>query len=114
MTTLIPYNRVQYVWISSHYDIHLHGLCRFGAANELHEFKTTNPDTFDEPLMVSVIKLTTKQKIHWLIRKKLFEICVGYHWTYPHRANGVAYEQKAPKWFWGPIMKWYYRWLSAR
>ncbi len=101
MTTTCKYEDIKFVWISNHYDIHLSGLCRFDG--KLHEF-TVDYDT--KKGVISSINMI--EKIRWLISKKLFELCVGFHWTYPHRTNGVKYGERIPAWFWYFIVMLYY------
>lgn len=34
--------------------------------------------------------------IKWLFRKWTFELCIGRHWTYPHKTGGVKYTGTNP------------------
>jgi hypothetical protein len=95
----IPYEEVEFVWVSSHWDIHLIGLCRYN--KELCLF-TTDYNT----LITSIYKLSFSQQVDWTIKKTLFEWCVGYHWTYPKRKN--IYNKRWPRWFWIKVMHFYY------
>ena len=97
-----PYDEMDWVWISDHYDIHLDGLCRHDG--ELSRFKTD----FDSEIC-TIYTLTNWEKIKWLWRKRMFEVCIGYHWTYPHRKQGVRFNYKKPRWFWDIIFKLYYK-----
>lgn len=112
MLVQLPYDRVDFVWVKSHYDIHLEGLCKYNG--ELHRFKVGSDFGYDEgvedyilPIM-NIYKLNRIEKFKWLCRKKLFEICVGKHFTYPYRKNGVRFYTKSPKWFWSKVFKLYY------
>ena len=115
----IPYDTMTFVWIENHWDIHLTGLCRVDG--ELHSFKTMDETDYNEMndnclcckdggtddakdcrcdvytnVVCEVTKLTLIQKIKWLTRKWLFEVCVGKHWSYPHRYQGVHFNNKHP------------------
>lgn len=86
-TAEVPYDQVEWVWISNHYDIHLDGLCRF--EGELSRFETWESDS-DNPVC-RIFRLSALQKVSWLLQKKLFEICIGRHWTYPDRKQGARF-----------------------
>lgn len=106
----IPYESVEFVWVSDHWDIHLRGLCRFHG--ELCSFKTL-PEIGDN-LFCELAHLGPLQKVRWLLRKKMFEWCVGYHWTYPHRKNGAHFHMRRPRWWFKFLYRCYYwRWSSA-
>lgn len=96
------YNEVDFVWISNHYDIHLAGLCRVDG--RLHRFET-NDDTRE----VTIYRLTRIAKIRWILKKKLFEFCVGYHWTYPNRKQGLNWQYRRPEWLWKIVFVGYYK-----
>ncbi len=99
--TILSYTDVDFVWVSNHYDIHLNGICRLNG--EICRF-----DTDYDTMVVSVFNLSLLEKIKWLSRKKLFELCVGKHWTYPQRGDGVYYKSKT-SWFLQFIEKIYYK-----
>ena len=95
------YNNVQFLFIQDHYDIHLKGLCIY--KNKLCLF-ITDYDT----MVVSIYKLSLLEKFKYLTLKKLFELCIGYHWTYPYRKQGLKYKLRKPRWFWKCIFNCYY------
>lgn len=93
----VSYKAVEFVWVSSHWDVHLAGLCRYGG--RLCRFET-DQDTLDDNLMVDIFSLSPVEKLRWLFRKKLFEWCVGTHWTYPlgrHYVTGGPLHRAATK-----------------
>lgn len=108
--TIIPYDKVDFVWIKNHYDIHLKGLCRYNG--ELCEFETDYPDTPEEwnNPKVFIKNLTWYEKLRWLINKKLFEWCVGYHWSYPQRLDKSKryFKMRRPKWLFKILFDTYY------
>ena len=80
----VEYKNMNFVWVSKHYDFHLEGLCKFN--NKLCKFKLSdNWDNIDLNTVIfyNIYYLDLLEKLEWLIRKKLFEICIGKHWTYP-------------------------------
>ena len=106
-TYRIPYDRMDWLWISNHWDAHLEGLCR--VQGRIMRF--VMPPTWEgheELPHMHVFRLALWEKIRWLARKRFFEICVGEHWTYPQRRNGHKFHLKRPKWFWQAVFKFYY------
>jgi len=97
----VPYKSVDFIWVCSHYDLHLNGICNDDG--ELREFKTD----YDTGI-VSLYSLTMRQKIKWKLNQWMFELCVGKHWTYPDRGNCVQFYYKWPQWFWKLVFRAYY------
>lgn len=95
------YNKVQFLFIRDHYDIHLAGLCRY--KNKVCLFITDYGT-----MLVSIYSLDIIEKIWYIAKKKLFELCIGYHWTYPYRKQGLKYRLRKPEWFWRIIFNCYY------
>ena len=98
----IPYEKMEFKWISGHHDIHLNGLCIVN--KELYRFETDYNN-----FVCTVHKLTLVQKCKWVLRKKAFELCVGCHWTYPHRKKGTKFYYRKPKWFSRFLFNSYYK-----
>lgn len=90
---IVNYDKIAFFWISDHWDFHLEGLCFH--EGRLCEFKTIYPDNY-ENIFCKIKSLSKKEKIKWLLRKWTFELCVGRHWTYPHRDGGVNYTGTNP------------------
>ncbi len=117
LITSIPYQDVNFIWISDHWDWHLHGTCYHN--NQLCEFKTIegvfdfdeeNEDWIEKiPTMCEIYSLTYLEKLQWKWRQFQFEQCVGYHWTYPYRKAGERpFYYRKPKWLYKFIFKIYY------
>lgn len=81
----VPYEYMHFEWVSSHYDVHLEGLCRVNG--ELMYFKTEKSHLCYpwRNLRCHVFPLRGIDKLAWRIRQRLFEVCVGRHWSYPYR-----------------------------
>ena len=107
----IPYKHVPFVWISNHYDLHVAGLCRING--EIMWFELPKGYRWDGSLpRMLVSPLSRLGKARWLLRKWIFEILVGRHWTYPDRTHGTQFEAKS--WWRRLGMKIYYwRWIGA-
>lgn len=103
----IPYDSLKFinfkfVFASSHYDIHLEGICKYN--NKLHEFRT---DYNTE--ICTIYSLTFWEKVKWIKKKKLFEWCIGYHFSYPHRLKkDIHHKTRKPRWFWQFVFDIYY------
>jgi len=100
----IPYEEVDFVWISNHFDVHISGLCRMG--NTLFAFQTLNP--WEDDLECEIYMLNPWDEFKWRARKFFFEQMVGYHWTYPHRKRGDAFYYRNPQWLYKILLKLYY------
>jgi len=101
---IIPYDKMQFIWVTDFFDLPTKGLCKLN--NELHVFEIINWE--DDNPCYSVFKLSFFEKVKWLLRKKCFELCIGKHWTYPNRKNGVRFYTGKPKWFWKLMFNLYY------
>lgn len=106
----IPYKEVEFFFISSHYDLHIKGLCIYN--NKISHFQTDldtlykdepeddEPDTlWDTRTQVDIYELTNMELSDRLMEKTKFEIMVGYHWSYPEKALGHQFYIRKPKWF---------------
>jgi hypothetical protein len=103
---IVPYEKMEFVWVQHQYDVHIKGLCKFN--NKLALFKLIKNShyiTDTKNIFYKVYELNFLQKCYFLYNKKMFELCVGYHWTYP---LGREFYYKKPIWFWGSVMKLYY------
>lgn len=75
--------KVKYVWIADFHDVELSGLCLVG--DKLHTF-TRDCSCCD--LFVTELTKFSPKWFKEVFRQRLFEFCVGYHWTHGprHRA----------------------------
>lgn len=79
-TYSIHRGKVTFVWIADFYDIELSGLCLVDG--KLHSF------IGDDPSGDLTVTELTKFSPKWfkeIFRQRLFEFCVGYHWTHGPR-----------------------------
>ncbi|HEU4602631.1 MAG TPA: hypothetical protein VFS24_11710 [Steroidobacteraceae bacterium] len=93
----VPYDRVDWVWVSAHYDLHFEGLARHNG--QLMRFQTPQFYWYTRRSLrpqVRLFRLSVREKLRWLARKWWFEFCVGRHWTYPDRKLGQYVPP--PKW----------------
>jgi hypothetical protein len=98
------------VWISSFTDFPREGLCRF--RGKLCHFVCAFDDNGD-PQGYEIFRLSLRQKLRWLRRKRRYEICVGYHWTYPNRARGESFTHRKPRWLHFLLFALHYRSLKS-
>lgn len=102
----IPYNDTAFVWVNSHYDIHLEGLCTYSgmlcrfvahdntdyqrmaaacpycSSDDDENWDACTCDSYVD-VVCDIYQLTPIEKLKWIYRKTLFELCVGRHWSYP-------------------------------
>ena len=100
----VPYSEAEWVWVSNHYDIHLDGLCRY--QGELCRFETWDADE-DNP-QVRIFRMTALEKLSWLLRKRMFELCIGHHWTYQQKKTRTHFYYRWPRWFYKGLFWAYY------
>lgn len=103
----IPYRHVNFLWVSNHYDVHLEGLCL--VRGKIMRFEMPRDRFREEMPRLHVFKLGFLEKLHWLAKKKAFEICVGKHWTYPDRKHGVHFHIRKPEWLSRLLLNVYYK-----
>ncbi len=104
------YDDMDFVWINSHWDVHLSGLCRENG--KLCRFETDHDTIYqddDENITCQIYSLSFKEKIIWLLRKKMFELSVGKHFTYPFREQGYHYCVRGSKWIHNLLIKFHYK-----
>lgn len=106
----IPYSEVKFKWISSHWDIHLKGLCVHGGEVCLFETQGeggywNDEDEWIEPL-VDIYELSIGELVEWNARQRKFEMMVGYHWSYPRKQD---FHYRKPRWFF-KFLFWLYYW----
>ncbi|PNX49186.1 MAG: hypothetical protein BV459_00505 [Thermoplasmata archaeon M11B2D] len=90
--TTVFYREVDFLWVSSYYDVNLSGLCYHNHrlcwfVTRENMFCASPSDTF--VTKVDIYQLTYWQTIHASLRKKMFEWFVGYHCTFPNRKQGA-------------------------
>jgi hypothetical protein len=108
LITTIPYDEVNFVWVSSHYDVHLSGLCKMG--NTLFYFKTINYEDYydnDNELKCEIYMMSFREEMKWRWKKFSFEQMVGYHWSYPKRKNS-HFHYRNPQWLYKLLFKLHY------
>ena len=108
---VIEYSDMDFIWIANHWDLHLSGLCRYNG--KLCQFETDRDvENWDTRVEVSIYPLSLTEKLSWLKRKKLFEWCVGYHFSYRQREQGANFYFRRPRLLWALIFAIYYKKLS--
>lgn len=100
--TVVKREELQFVWISHFWDVPLDGLCRVDG--KLMRFREAFADG-----TYQVLDLKPHQKARWLLRKWLFECCVGEHWSYPQRVNGARFYWRKPVWLHKALFWAYYK-----
>jgi hypothetical protein len=106
----LSYDDIDFVWVESHYDVHLSGLCKLGFT--LFYFKTINvEESYDDDngLMCEVYMLSLFEEIRWKLKKFFFERMVGYHWSYPQRKEWARFHYRKPVWLSKILVKLYYK-----
>lgn len=98
----IPYNDLNIVWVSNFYDYPLEGICR--PNGELMKFTVD-----DDDYMYFVEPLTGWQKFKWLFNMKMFELCVGKHWSYKDNKRQTFFYYRKPEWLFRFLFKLYYK-----
>jgi hypothetical protein len=101
----IPYDDVEFVWVSNHYDVHLSGLCKMG--NTLFWFQTRILDDYDN-IECDIYMLSFWEEMKLRFRKFSFERMVGFHWSYPQRKEWAQFYYKKPIWLNKLLFKLYY------
>lgn len=104
--TTLPYSKVNFIWHSSHYDWHLKGICWYGHHICLFDTIIYNEYEPSETVACHIYSLTCREALSWLFRKKLFELCIGYHCT---ENSHKHFRLKSPKPLWAFIFDLYYK-----
>ena len=113
--TTLQEQDVNFIWVSDHYDYHKNGLCLYrGKYCEFKgkEVEIKNNNYIFNNVYYDIYKLSFKEKIKWLYNKKIFEWCVGYHWSYPKNSNKKIWDSfhtRKPNWFFSLLLKFFYK-----
>lgn len=109
----VKYEDLKVEFVSNYYDGPLSGLCKFG--DRLCYFQLLDWERKDWEY--EIYDLTFKEKSCKLINKKVFEWCVGYHWTYKEGKRTNYFYTRKPEWLYKLLFKFYYRvfakWLKC-
>lgn len=100
----LPYDEVDFVWVSNHYDVHLSGLCRMG--NTLFWFETKIEGDY-EKITCDIFMLSFWEEMKLKFRKFSFERMVGTHWSYDKK-NKTVFHYRKPQWLSKLLFKLYY------
>lgn len=85
----LPYAKVNFVFITSYYDIPLEGTCLY--KGKLHRFEVVDY----EEMIYNIHELNWLQRMISTAGKKLFEFCVSTYWSRDlSGAEVIAYEEK--------------------
>jgi hypothetical protein len=110
LTTTIPYEEVDFNFITNHYDVHLHGTCIYiGDLCEFYTHREYSDESDEITEIVSIYKLTFFEKMRWELKQMLFELCVGNHWSYVNGKPKGHYHERKPKWLYSLLFQIYYR-----
>jgi hypothetical protein len=107
MSEPLYWGDMRFVFVSDFYDMPLNGICLCdGKLCEFDGDYDTGAFTIKPPAWW--------QKVFWLWRKRLFEICVGHHWTYDAsgKERSAAFSCRSPRWLYRALFKAYY-WRST-
>ena len=88
------------IWVTNFWDKPLAGLCRVNG--ELRRFSAE----YDEQ-GYTTYPLTSFEKVKWIIRKWIFELCVGTHFSYD-RKSSESFRWRRPKWLHKFLFNCYY------
>lgn len=110
LITTIPYEEVDFNFVSNHYDIHLHGTCIYkGDLCVFYTHREYDDDMDDFIDTVSIYKLTFIEKLRWELKQYMFELCVGTHWSYINGKPKGEYRTREPKWLYELLWAIYYK-----
>lgn len=100
----LPYDEVNFVWVTKHWDVHLSGLCKM--SNTLFWFETRILDDYDN-IVCDIFMLSFWEEVRLRLRKFFFEQMVGNHWSYDKKNKNNFYYRK-PKWLSKLLFSLYY------
>jgi len=92
------------VFVSNFYDLPLQGLGR--KDGRWVEFVISDDG---EEATYLLRPLTALQALRWRGRQRLFEMCVGTHWSYRHGKRDSSFYWRRPEWLHKLLFALYYR-----
>ena len=82
LITTIPYDEVDFNFISSHYDVHLNGTCiHKGDLCEFYTHREYDDDADEFIDIVSIYKLSFIEKLRWELKQYMFSTVPGLEFT---------------------------------
>jgi len=75
---------------------------------DMHEFYQRYSG-HEKSLVIDALKLSHFDRIKWFIRRKLFELCVGKHYTYVDGKRNNSFYIKKPDFIYKKLYKLYYK-----
>lgn len=102
----LPYDEVDFVWVSNHYDVHLSGLCKMG--NTLFWFETKIEGDY-ENIICDIYMLSFWEEMKLRFRKFSFEQAVGHHWSYSKGKKENHFYYRKPQWLYKILFSLYYK-----
>jgi hypothetical protein len=91
------------IYVSSYYDGPLEGLTKY--KGKLCKFLCVDDDEY---YYYDIYSLTAWEKIKELWKKKKFELCVGYHWSYKNGKRASGFYYRKPQWLYKWLFRMYY------
>jgi hypothetical protein len=107
IASAILWDDMRFVWVQSHWTSTLTGFAGFSATCAGSRLKTMIVNR-----RPAASRPSTRERQRWLYRKKKFEVCVGYHCTYPG-CGTIGFRRRKTRWLGALLWWWQYGDLKA-
>jgi hypothetical protein len=117
-----PYTDFEFTFVMNYYDHPLTGLCRYNDELCYFSYVEMQPpsglseeeleDYFDNALDSDeyvIYQLSFFEKMKYLKKKKLFEICIGYHSSYSKGKKETFFHIRKPEWLYSFLFNLYFK-----
>lgn len=100
----IPSSELKSYWVSSYYDVPLDGLCNYDGFLCYYKLEDWEADL----LTYEIYLLSFTEEIKWYLKKWLFELLVGSHWSANKTSSYRCSKRNYLKQPWKSLANYYY------
>lgn len=101
----VHWTDMHYVFVSGFYDHPLSGTCRYQGELCKFEIEVIEDDQTDHYI---VTPMTLWEKVKARFSQKMFELCVGTHWSFEGNKRRSFYYVRRPAWLHHLLFRSYY------
>lgn len=104
----VHWREMHFVFVSGFYDIPLSGTCIHDGKLCRFHIEVLEGDQYQETEYYIITPLTRWEAFKARFNQKMFEMCVGKHWSYDGNRRRSHYYVRSPEWLHNLLFRAYY------